>query len=78
MSKNEKTMKQKWRDSIITAGFPKKLVIVVLVESDEVNQYREGSKDAGPVAKEIFDWMFEDVVSSIGQDLDVIPEYSRE
>lgn len=70
--------KQSWRENVIKNGFPEKLVIVVLVESDEVNPYKEGSKDAGPVAKEIFDWMFSDVSGLVGQDLDAIPEYSRE
>jgi cell division protein FtsI/penicillin-binding protein 2 len=72
-----KTGKEIWVDKIAQYGFPEKLTVVVLVESDEVNPYREGSKDAGPVAKEIFDWMFGDVVGSI-ENLDEIPEYSRE
>lgn len=74
----EKPMKQVWRDHVAKQGLPENLVIVVLVESDEVNPYREGSKDGGPVAKEIFDWMFADVVGSVGVNLDEIPEYSRE
>jgi penicillin-binding protein 2 len=58
--KQQNTQKETWRKNIKDQGLPKNLVIVVLVESDEVNPYREGSKDAGPVAKEIFDWMFAD------------------
>lgn len=54
------TNKEKWLDRVKEHGFPKKIVIVVLVESDETNNFREGSKDAGPVAKFIFDWMFPD------------------
>lgn len=49
---------KEWRELVAKDGFPKKLVIVVLVESDELQQYAEGSKDAAPVAKQIFDWMF--------------------
>lgn len=63
------TQKETWRKNIKEQGFPENLVIVVLVESDEVNPYREGSKDAGPVAKEIFDWMFGDVVDGVGGNL---------
>ena len=74
----QKSTKQLWQEKIIAQGFPKNLVIVVLIESDEVNPYREGSKDAGPVAKKIFDWMFSEVTGSVGVDLNKIPEYSRE
>ena len=46
-----------WLDEVEKHGFPEEIIVVVLVESDEVNPYKEGSKDAGPVAKEIFDWI---------------------
>jgi penicillin-binding protein 2 len=46
-----------WLDGVEKYGFPDKIVILVLVESDEINPHKEGSKDAGPVAKEIFDWV---------------------
>ena len=36
---------------------PREIVIAVLVESDEQQPYREGSRDAAPVAKAILDWM---------------------
>jgi penicillin-binding protein 2 len=65
-SEEQIIQKEMWRNNIKEQGFPKNLVVVVLVESDEVNLYREGSKDAGPVAKEIFDWMFADVVENVG------------
>lgn len=78
LEKNDLSNKEQWRKHIKESGFPKKIVIVVLVESDETNPYREGSKDAGPVAKEIFDWMFADVVGNLNQDIEAIPEYSRE
>ncbi|MFZ5377025.1 MAG: penicillin-binding transpeptidase domain-containing protein [Patescibacteria group bacterium] len=48
---------QSWLRKIAEHGFPKELVIVVLVESDKDNPYKEGSKDAAPVAKSIIDWM---------------------
>lgn len=72
-----KSLKEIWRQKVIEKGFPEKIVIVVLVESDEVNPYKEGSADAGPVAKAIFDWMFEDVIENVGP-VEVIPEYSLE
>ncbi|MBP7875579.1 hypothetical protein KA012_01110 [Candidatus Woesebacteria bacterium] len=48
----------RWLDQISRVkSFPDKVSIVVLVESDEKQPYREGSRDAAPVAKEILDWM---------------------
>jgi penicillin-binding protein 2 len=66
-----------WLSKIDEHDFPKELAIVVLVESDEASPYREGSGDAAPVVKAIFDWMF------FGQELesfqvDEAPEYARE
>ncbi len=52
--------RQAWLEQL-GDDFPEKIVITVLVESDEENHYKEGSHDAGPVAKEIVDWV-------IGQD----------
>ena len=37
--------------------YPKNIVLVVLVESDEADPFKEGSQDAAPVAKAIYDWM---------------------
>lgn len=41
-----------------SANFPKKLVFAVVVESDEVQPYKEGSRDAAPVVKQVVDWMY--------------------
>ena len=38
--------------------FPEKIVMTVLIESDEDNPYKEGSSDAGSVVKEIVDWLY--------------------
>ena len=46
-----------WLDGVEKYGFPDEIVVIVLVESDELSPYKEGSRDAGPVAKEIFDWI---------------------
>jgi len=46
-----------WLSLVKDQGYPRNLVITVLVESDEARPYREGSRDAGPVAKEILEWL---------------------
>lgn len=46
-----------WIEKIEKKGFPKRIVITVLVESDEEKKFREGSQDAAPIAKEIVDWI---------------------
>jgi len=54
--------KKKWLQDVKEHGFPEEIVMVVLVESDEVNPYKEGSRDAGKVAKQIYDWMFKNEI----------------
>ncbi|MBT4652755.1 MAG: hypothetical protein HOA85_01390 [Candidatus Pacebacteria bacterium] len=49
--------KEKWLQKINSSSFPDKIVIVVLVESDEEEPFREGSRDASPVALEVWNWM---------------------
>jgi penicillin-binding protein 2 len=46
-----------WKKNVQHTGFPHKITITVLVESDEQNPYKEGSADAAPVAKKVVDWM---------------------
>jgi len=48
---------QAWLEALKNDLLPQELIITVLVESDEIVPYREGSADAAPVAKEIIDWM---------------------
>lgn len=50
---------QKWQQKVRAVGFPRNITITVLVESDQVNPYREGSIDGAPIAKKIIDWMEE-------------------
>ena len=50
-------LKTAWLEGVKQQPLPKKLVITVLVESDEVKPYKEGSADAAPVALEIVNWM---------------------
>lgn len=47
-----------WLSKIQAGGFPSRLVVVVLVESDETNPFKEGSRDAGPVVRQIIDWIY--------------------
>ncbi|MCC6711520.1 MAG: hypothetical protein IT416_04200, partial [Candidatus Pacebacteria bacterium] len=49
--------RQTWLKKVQAHGFPDSLVIVVLVESDEEQPYREGSRDAAPVAQTIWQWL---------------------
>lgn len=49
--------RQRWLEKVDRNGFPERIAIVVLVESDEQRPYREGSRDAAPIAKAIVDWM---------------------
>lgn len=53
----EGELRQQWLAQIEKTGFPTRISIVVLVESDEDNSYKEGSRDAGPIAKTIVDWI---------------------
>jgi penicillin-binding protein 2 len=46
-----------WLWEVNQGKFPDRITITVLKESDEQNPYREGSKDAAPVAKAIVDWI---------------------
>lgn len=48
---------QTWLSRVTVAGFPSKLVLVAMVESDEENLYKEGSRDAAPVILDILKWI---------------------
>ncbi len=45
--------RQSWLEKVKEQGYAQRLVIVVLVESDEAQPFKEGSHDAGPVVKAI-------------------------
>jgi len=47
-----------WAELVRKNGFPKKIVITVLVESNEDQIFSEGSQDAAPVIAKVLDWMF--------------------
>lgn len=57
-SKEDDLGHQEWLKQLKEVGFPEKIVMTVLVESDEDNTHKEGSRDAGLVVKGIVDWMY--------------------
>ncbi len=53
----EVSLHDQWIKKVSAVGFPKRVTITVMVESDDANPYKEGSADGGAVAKKIVDWM---------------------
>lgn len=51
------TDRSAWINKVQSKPYPTNIVITVLVESDEGQPYKEGSREAAPVAKTILDWM---------------------
>ena len=47
----------RWLELVAKQGFPGQIGIVVLVESQIETPFIEGSRDAGPVARAIYDWL---------------------
>ncbi len=47
----------KWWERARAQGFPRRLVITVLTESNDQIPFKEGSREAAPVAKSIVDWL---------------------
>jgi penicillin-binding protein 2 len=54
---DQQQLRQQWLNSVDATRFPKRLVVVVLVESDDEVPFREGSRDASPVGKVLLDWI---------------------
>ncbi|MDA1079546.1 MAG: penicillin-binding transpeptidase domain-containing protein [bacterium] len=48
---------REWKERVQKHGLPETLAITVLVESDEVEPFREGSRDAAPVVAKLLEWM---------------------
>jgi penicillin-binding protein 2 len=61
LNKNLEALRREWLARVAKLGYPQQLVLVALVESDETNPYKEGSRDAGPVVKQILDWIHGEV-----------------
>lgn len=53
----EDELHTRWIEAQQKSTFPQKIVITVLIESDEAQPFKEGSRDAGPVAKALLDWI---------------------
>ncbi|PIR60083.1 MAG: hypothetical protein COU67_03480 [Candidatus Pacebacteria bacterium CG10_big_fil_rev_8_21_14_0_10_44_54] len=53
----EVTLHTKWQAQVQAHGLPDTLAFTVLVESDEVEPFREGSRDAAPVVAKLLEWM---------------------
>jgi len=49
--------RQRWLRKVKAADLPETLTILVLVESDDEQPFREGSADAAPVARAVLDWL---------------------
>lgn len=54
---NDEQLHRLWRQKVNQFGFPTEVAITVLVESDEAVPFREGSRDAGPIARQLVDWL---------------------
>jgi penicillin-binding protein 2 len=52
-----RSLHQQWLARVNEQGFPRTLVFAVMVESDEGQPYKEGSREAAPVVKALVDWM---------------------
>jgi penicillin-binding protein 2 len=50
-------LRQKWLEGVREHGFPERIAIVALVESDENQKFKEGSREAGQVTKAIVEWI---------------------
>ena len=50
-------LRQQWFAAASRENFPDAIVILVLVESDEEQPYAEGSREAAPVARDVFGWL---------------------
>jgi penicillin-binding protein 2 len=48
---------EEWAELVAEHGFPKRVVLVALVESDDAIPYKEGSYHAAPIVKELLNWM---------------------
>jgi penicillin-binding protein 2 len=57
ISVSDEQLYRLWTSRVKKAGFPKHITITVMIESDDAIPFREGSRDAAPVAKQIVDWM---------------------
>jgi penicillin-binding protein 2 len=64
---------EQWALRAAEHGFPERLVVVVLVESDEIAPYKEGSREAAPIAKRLVDWIEQTPGTKAGEQDDLAP-----
>jgi cell division protein FtsI/penicillin-binding protein 2 len=50
-------LRSHWLKLVEQNGYPERLALTILVESDETTPFREGSRDAAPVGKAIIEWL---------------------
>lgn len=53
------SLRHGWLELVTQKPLPRRLVLVAMVESDEEAPFKEGSRDAAPVVKQIVDWMID-------------------
>lgn len=51
--------RSEWLSLIRQNNFPKRLAIAVLVESDEEQPYKEGSREVAPIVEKIVSWIYQ-------------------
>jgi penicillin-binding protein 2 len=56
-AKTPQQLRQEWLLKVKDKGFPQRLVFVTLVESSDEVPFTEGSRDAGPIVKQIIEWI---------------------
>lgn len=54
---SDEELHQAWFAKAKQFGFPSKITITLLLESDDKVPFREGSTDDGPIARKIIDWV---------------------
>lgn len=62
---SNRELHEAWVGALSHKSFPKEVVVVVLVESDETTPYREGSRDAAPIARALIEWIYTGSTTSI-------------
>jgi penicillin-binding protein 2 len=56
---DDATLRAVWRSHTQTVPLPRTLVLTVFVESDEQEPYKEGSRDASPIAADLMKWIYQ-------------------
>lgn len=54
---SDEELHRRWRDQVQKVRFPRTVTVTVFLESDNQVPFREGSRDAAPIARQIVDWL---------------------